>query len=108
MQLLPQDPRKRKTLLIIIGAGAAVVGLGFFLMNYGIFGAPEGAEQSVSITGGKVSEGALKIIEGNVSALREELQNDFYRSLKRYKWTTDTAVPGKKDPFGSQRVGSSE
>lgn len=99
MQLLPQDPRKRKTLFIIVGVGVALVGFGFFFMQYGTSGTPAEIRQTESITGGKVSEGALKIIEGNVSVLREELQNDFYKTLKRYKWTTDTATPGKQNPF---------
>lgn len=97
MQLLPRDPRKKKILLIIIGAGAVLAGFGFFF--YGMQGTPAEPQQSSSVAGGKVSEETLKIIEGNASALREELQNDFYKSLKRYKWTSDTAAPGKQNPF---------
>ena len=108
MQLLPQNPRKRKTLLIIAGVGVVLVGLGFFFIKYGMFGMPAEVRESGSITGLGSSKGALTIIEGNVSALREELQNDFYKSLKKYKWTADTAAPGKQNPFSDQRVGGSE
>ena len=82
-----------------MGVGVALVALGFFFIQYGTSGTFVEIQQTESITGGKVSEGALKIIEGNVSVLREELQNDFYKTLKRYKWATDTAAPGKQNPF---------
>lgn len=82
-----------------MGVGVVVVVLGFLFINYGAFGTPAGTQQPSNVTGGKVSEGTLKIIEGNVSALREELQNDFYKTLKRYARTPDTAAPGKQNPF---------
>lgn len=99
MQLFPRDPEKKKTLLIIIGVGVVLVGLGFFFVRYGAFGTPAEVRESAGGAEGGSSEEALKIIEGNVSALREELRNDFYKSLKRYKWTADAAAPGKNNPF---------
>ena len=98
MEFLPQDPSKRKKILIVIGVGMTLVVFGFLFINYWMPETPADVSQ-ISATGGSVSEGALKIIEGNVSALREELQSDFYRTLKRYKWTADTAAPGKENPF---------
>ena len=46
--------------------------------------------------GGSSQETTLKLIEGNVAGLREELQNDFYTSLKRYAWPTDAGAPWKE------------
>lgn len=98
MQLFPQDPQKRKKVLIGIGVGMTLVVFGFLFINYWMPETPAEVQRA-GTAGGKVSEGALKIIEGNVSALRAELQNDFYKTLKRYRWTTDTAAPGKQNPF---------
>lgn len=99
MEFLPQNPGKRKKVLIGIGAGTALIVLGFLFINYWAPGTPAEIQQTESVTGGKISEGALRIIEGNVSVLREELQNDFYKTLKRYKWAADSTAPGKPNPF---------
>lgn len=85
-------------ILIIAGAGIALVILGFFAVTSGLFGSSLETQQA-DVAGGSSQETTLKLIEGNVSGLREELQNDFYKSLKRYAWPVDAAVPGKKNPF---------
>ncbi|MCR4322629.1 MAG: hypothetical protein NUV61_00895 [Candidatus Azambacteria bacterium] len=103
MQLLPQDPKKRK-LLLIIGAAVPVLAAAiFFFMTYSASTPLSEVPQTASIAGGTVSEGSLKIIEGNVVVLREELQNSFYKSLRQYATVPDTATPGKQDPFASQQ-----
>lgn len=108
MQLLPQDPKKRKMFFLAAGAGVILVAGAFLFVMYGMPAAIPEAQQTVAVVGGNASEGSFKIIEGNIGVLRGELQNDFYKSLKRYKWTTDAATPGKQNPFSDQRVGSSE
>lgn len=85
-------------ILIIAGSGIVLVVLGFFAVRSGLFGSSFEAQQT-DVVGGNAQEATLKLIEGNVSDLREELQNDFYKSLKRYAWPTNTAAPGKKNPF---------
>lgn len=99
MEFLSQNPKKRKMVFIAVVIGAMIIGGGFFFMKYGMPGVSSGIPQAVSVAGGKVSEGSLKMIEGNISALREELNNNFYKSLKQYKTVPDTAPPGKQNPF---------
>lgn len=99
MQLLPQNPRKRKLVFIAGGAGAILIG---FILFFSMYGSPEtisDVQQTADIGGGRISEGSLKIIEGNIGVLRGELREEFYASLKRYKWRTDTTAPGKNNPF---------
>ena len=98
MRFLLQKLKEKKTILIIAGAGIALVVLGFFAVTSGLFGASTETQQA-DVAGGSYQETTLKLIEGNVAGLREELQNDFYTSLKRYAWPTDAGSPGKKNPF---------
>lgn len=98
MRFLLQKLREKKTILIIAGAGIVLVVLGFFAVKSGLFGSSFETQQA-DVVGESSQETTLKLIEGNVSGLREELQNDFYKSLKRYAWPTDAGAPGKKNPF---------
>lgn len=99
MKFSLQKLTEKKTLLIIAGVGIAAISTVFFLFKFGLFGVPAETQQLADVTGESSQESTFKIIEGNVSGLREELQNDFYTSLKRYAWPTDTGAPGRKNPF---------
>ena len=86
-------------ILIIAGAGIVLVVLSLSLIKSGLFGLSTETREITSVDGGGSQETTLKLIEGNVVGLREELKNDFYASLKRYAWPTNATAPGKKNPF---------
>src|SRR3990167_1684997 len=95
MNILPQNPKTRKTALIIIGAGLALVSFVFLYVSY--FAPSPSDEIPLSVAGEKVqvlSEQAVKKIDRDISSIENELKNDFYKSLRRRVWTPDRTAPG--------------
>ena len=100
MNFLPQYPKTRKTVLIIIGAGLALVSFVFLYVTY--FAPSPSDEIPLSVSGKKaqvLSEHAVTTIDRDISSIENELKNDFYKSLRRRVWTPDQAAPGNKYPF---------
>ena len=101
MNFLPQNPKTRKTALIIIGAGLALVSFVFLYVTY-FAPSPLSGEITLSVSGEKaqaLSEQAVKKIDRDISSIENELKNDFYKSLRKRVWTRDKAAPGNKYPF---------
>ena len=100
MNFLPQNPKTRKTVLIVIGAGLALVSFVFLYITY--FAPSPSGEIPLSVSGEKaqaLSEQAVKKIDRDISSIENELKNDFYKSLRKRVWTPDKAAPGNKYPF---------
>ena len=100
MNILPQNPKTRKTALIIIGAGLALVSFVFLYVTY--FAPSPSDELPLSVSGllaQVLSEQAVKKIDRDISSIENELKNDFYKSLRKRVWTRDKAAPGNKYPF---------
>lgn len=102
MNLLPQNPKTRQMVLLAIVAGVLLIGFGFFFTSYFTPATPDEIQriQAERATSGRsVSEGEVKRIEGNIAALQKELENDFYKTLRKRSVSSDAAAPGKKNPF---------
>ena len=83
MNFLPQNPKTRKTVLIIIGAGLALVSFVFLYVTY--FAPSPSDEIPLSVSGKKaqvLSEQAVKKIDRDISSIENELKDDFYKSLR--------------------------
>lgn len=77
-------------------------GFGFFFTSYFTPATPEEIQRiqaEKGTQGRSVSEGEVKRIEGNITALQKELENDFYKTLRKRLASPDTAAPGKQNPF---------
>ena len=100
MNILPQNPKMRKTVLIIIGAGLSLV---IFVFVYVTYFAPSTSDEiSLSVSGEKaqvLSEQAVKKIDRDISSIENELKNDFYKTLRKRVWTPDKTATGNKYPF---------
>lgn len=102
MNLLPQDPKKRQMVLLVIVAGVLLAGFGFFFISYFTPATPEEIRQiqaEKAASGRSVSEGEVKRIEGGLVGLQKELENDFYKTLRKRVISSDTTEPGKQNPF---------
>jgi len=100
MNFLPQNPKTRKTVLIVIGAGLALISFVFLYITY--FTPSPSGELPISVSGEKaqaLSEQAVKKIDRDISAIENELKDDFYKSLRKRVWMPDKATPGNKYPF---------
>lgn len=102
MQFLSENPNKRNIMIIGALVCVAVIGLIVFFMLGGggtdDVVVEEKKGDSELITGASDDRAIIKI-QGNISALEEELKNEFYRSLVYYKITFDGTSPGKENPF---------
>ncbi len=102
MKFLPDNPKKRQMILIVGGVVVALFAFGFF---YNAYFSPSKTPDDglVSIqTNSKiklVSEDAIKKLENNVADIRGELDQKFYKNLKRYSWPKDNASPGNSNLF---------
>lgn len=90
--------------MVLIGIIAVVLlaGFGFFFTSYFTPATPEEIkkiQEEKAKQGRGVSEGEVKKIEGNITALQKELENDFYKTLRKRSVSPDTAAPGKQNPF---------
>lgn len=102
MNLLPQNPKTRQMTLLVIVAGILLLGFGFFFINYFTPATPEEIQRiqaEKAASGRGVSEGEVKRIEGGLTGLKKELENDFYKALRKRSVSPDTAEPGKQNPF---------
>ena len=70
----------------------------FFISNYSSPDSSGLLDENVPVKGG-VSEGLVERIGKNISDLREELRNDFYKGLRKHGWTPDNAKAGRTNPF---------
>ena len=87
-------------MLIIIGAGLALFSFVFLYITY--FASSPSGELPISVSGEKaqaLSEQAVKKIDRDISAIENELKDDFYKSLRKRVWTPDKTAPGNKNPF---------
>lgn len=100
MNFLPKNPRSRQLVLLAIAIGTILIGFGFFFLQYFTPATPQEIQQIQAEKGAQgVSESAVKKIEGNITALQQELGNDFYVSLRKHFVARDTTAPGKQNPF---------
>lgn len=99
MHFLSQNPKTRKITLIVIASGLALFGFAFLYISYFAPGNDVSGQASVGANLKALSEQAVKRIERDISSIENELQNDFYKSLRKHTWTPDTTAPGNKKPF---------
>lgn len=102
MNLLPQNPKTRQTVLLVIVAGVVLLGFGFFFITYFTPATPEEIQQiqaQRAAQGGAVSESEVKRLEGGITAMKKELENDFYATLRKRLVPADQTLPGKENPF---------
>lgn len=102
MNLLPVNPKKRQLVLVIGGIVAGLFAFGFFYITYFTSSAPSGSgvvsvQPNAKIK--SVSEDTIKNLETNVADIQSELNQKFYKNLKRYSWQKDSASPGNNNPF---------
>ena len=99
MQFLPSNPKTKKLILVGGVVGVALIAfVFFFISNYSSPDSSGLLDENVPVKGG-VSEGLVERIGKNISDLREELQNDFYKGLRKHGWTPDNAKAGRTNPF---------
>lgn len=99
MQFLPSNPKTKKLMLIGGVVGAALIAfVFFFISNYSPSGSSGLSDGNVPVKGG-ISENLVEKIGKNISDLREELRNDFYKGLRKHGWIPDNEKAGRKNPF---------
>ena len=102
MNLLPENPKKRKLVLITGGVVAGLFAFGFFYTTYFTSSAPSESGVVSVQTNTKiksVSEDMIKNLEANVADIQGELDQKFYKNLKRYSWQKNSTSPGNSNPF---------
>ena len=102
MNFLPQNPKTRQMVLIGIIVGVLLLVFGFFFATYFTPTTPEEIQRIQAEQGGQgrsVSEGEVKRLEGGIIGLKKELENDFYKTLRKRAISPDTTAPGKQNPF---------
>ena len=99
MNLFPSNPKTKKLMLVggVVGA-ATIAFVFFFISNYSSPDSSDLSDGNIAAKGG-ISEGLVEKIGKNISDLREELQNDFYKGLRKHGWTPDNAKAGRTNPF---------
>lgn len=96
MNFFTENQKKRQTILLAILAISALIGFGFL---YRIYFPAVSFESADAGRLSNISETAVHKAEKDVRALKEELANGFYGTLKKYNWTPDMTAPGKVNPF---------
>ena len=98
MRSFSLDSRNKLIIIVAAAVGVAVVG---FVIVFIVFFSPTGGGGNVAVNGGKkeVSERAVKKLKDAAENIQNELQEEFYKNLKGYKWNSDNAKPGKSNPF---------
>ena len=102
MNFLPSNPKTKKIILTGGVVGAALIAFIFFLSIIILRRILPIYLMAISRLKAGVSEGLVEKIGKNISDLREELQNDFYKGLRKHGWMPDNAKAGRKNPFLKQ------
>ena len=100
MNFLPQNPKTRNMALIIIAVALTLFVFVFIYIYY--FASGENASQDQIIPNSDsmtASEQAIKRIDRDISAIENEMKDDFYKSLRKRVWTPDATAPGNNNPF---------
>lgn len=71
---------------------------GFFYITYFVSDDSQDAS-SAGATPKKITEEVVQKVDQDISDIQKELENDFYKKLRKYTWTPDTKNPGKQNPF---------
>jgi len=105
-KIIPQDPKTRHNILIIVLIVLLFVA---FIFLYDNFFRPKtvslnvGSPKLVSgkkITSSEASESVVNKIKKDIKRMQEELNNGFYSKLREYKPSGEIIIkPGRKNPF---------
>jgi hypothetical protein len=99
MSFFPSNPQTRKMILVAIVVCVALFGFVFFFISFFTPNAsPETLVADIQSTDG-ISETAIGRIRKSVVDAQKELQEDFYKDLRKYTWTPDASKPGRGNPF---------
>lgn len=104
MNFLPENPKKRQLVFIIGGVVVMLFAFGFFYTTYFTSSTPSDSDVVSVQTNVKiksVSEDMIKNLEANVADIQSELDQKFYKNLKRYSWQKNSSSPGNSNPFFS-------